>query len=140
MPRETAAGGVVSRDGKLLLVRVTNLSGEKVWTFPKGHCEKGEKAQQTALREVEEETGWRCSVRRPLMKARYFFLRQGRPVHKTVDWFWMKADKKTGRPDAGEILSSRWVDTKRAIKLLSYPSDFKLIDSWRAVEEKYGQD
>jgi len=49
---ERAAGGIVERGGKVLLVRVTNLQGEVKWTFPKGHLEKGEKPLAAALREV----------------------------------------------------------------------------------------
>src|SRR5262245_15163023 len=60
--QEVSAGGIVQRDGELLLVKVKNLKGQVVWTFPKGHIEKGETLEQTAEREVLEETGWRCQV------------------------------------------------------------------------------
>ena len=55
MPRlktEVSAGGLVLKRDllKILMVRVKNLKGEKVWTFPKGHLEKGETARQAALK------------------------------------------------------------------------------------------
>ena len=125
--KEYAAGGVVGRGGKVLLVRVTNLQGETVWTFPKGHLEKGETWLKAALREVEEETGWKCRNAGALAALSYRFNRNGRPVFKRVRWYRMEPVEKTGRPDEAEILKTRWVPAAKAAKLLSYPSDRRLI-------------
>lgn len=125
--REYAAGGVVGRGGKVLLVRVTNLLGEVVWTFPKGHVEGRETPLRAALREVEEETGWRCRNAGPLALVTYRFKRNGRPVFKQVRWYRMEPVEKTGLPDAAEIMSVKWVEARRAASLLRYPSDLRLI-------------
>ncbi len=127
MQKEFSAGGVVVKDGKLALVQVTNLKGEKVWTFPKGHIEPGESAAQAALREVEEETGWRCKALKPLTTARYRFTRQGVPVSKRVEWFLMEPVEKTGDPDALEVLACRWATAQAARKLVRYPTDLELL-------------
>ena len=127
MDKEISAGGVVSREGKLLLVKVCNLNGEVVWTFPKGHLDKGETALEAALREVEEETGWKCRSLGPLTTVGYKFSRQGRPVDKKVKWFKMEPVEKTGKPDAAEIIESEWVAARAAKKRLSYPSDLKVL-------------
>lgn len=124
--KEIAAGGVILRDDKTLLVKVTNLQGEVKWSFPKGHLEGKEKPLDAALREVEEETGWRCESLGKLAEVRYFFTRNGRPVDKRVIWYRMKPLKKVGRPDAVEIMSTRWVALSSLPKYLSYPSDLKL--------------
>lgn len=124
--KEFAAGGVVLREGKALLVKVTNLKGEVKWTFPKGHLEGKESALEAALREVEEETGWRCESEGPLTEVRYFFTRNGRPVDKRVSWFRMRPVKKVGRPDAIEIMGTRWVPLDGLERLLSYKSDLEL--------------
>jgi 8-oxo-dGTP pyrophosphatase MutT (NUDIX family) len=124
---EHAAGGIVERRGKLLLVQVTNLAGEVKWTFPKGHLEKGEKPLEAALREVEEETGWRCEAAGALPDVEYWFNRNGRPVHKRVSWYRMKPIKKTGKPDALEIMKTRWVPLESGAKYLSYPGDLKIL-------------
>lgn len=131
MDKEFSAGGVVSRDDELLLVEVTNLKGERVWTFPKGHPEKGETPEQTALREVREETGWSCEICCELMIAAYKFSRQGRLVDKKVQWFWMKPKKKVGEPDAVEVREAKWVSSDEAFELLKYPSDLELIACWK---------
>lgn len=124
---EYAAGGIVERRGRLLLVQVTNLAGEVKWTFPKGHLEKGEKPLDAALREVEEETGWRCEASGRLPDVEYCFNRNGRPVHKRVSWYRMKPLKKTGKPDAVEIMKTRWVPAESGEKYLSYPGDLKIL-------------
>ena len=125
---EYSAGGVVFQEGKVLLIQVQNLKGEKIWTFPKGHIEKGERAREAALREVEEETGYRCQILKPLNTARYRFYRQKEMVNKRVEWFLMKVGWKTSDHDATEILSTRWVSLRNAPKLLRYPSDLKLLE------------
>jgi 8-oxo-dGTP diphosphatase len=130
MDKEYSAGGVVGRDGKLLLVKVTNLAGEKVWTFPKGHLDEGETPLAAALREVEEETGWRCRSLGPLTTVAYKFSRQGRPVAKKVKWYRMEPVEKVGKPDAAEIDDTKWVAEKSAGKWLKYPTDFKLLELW----------
>lgn len=125
--KEFAAGGIVGRAGKVLLVEVENLKGEIVWTFPKGHLEKGETWAAAALREVEEETGWKCRSLGLLSNVTYWFQRKGRLVFKRVRWYKMAPVKKTGKPDADEIRKTKWIDAKKAGKLLSYQSDDRVL-------------
>jgi ADP-ribose pyrophosphatase YjhB (NUDIX family) len=125
--KEYAAGGIVERNGKVLLVKVANLEGKVVWTFPKGHLEKKETPLKAALREVEEETGWKCRSVGPLALVRYRFNRNGRPVAKKVRWYRMEPVEKTGRPDEVEIMKTKWVSPDKAAKILSYPSDLKIL-------------
>src|SRR5688572_16168742 len=98
--KDFSCGGVVldANKQKLLLVQVENLSGAHVWTFPKGHPEKGESDEQAALREVYEETGWECRINGPLDDISYFFVKDQIRFHKLVRWFTMEAIKETGKP------------------------------------------
>jgi 8-oxo-dGTP diphosphatase len=125
--KEFAAGGIVGHDGKVLLVQVKNLEEKIVWTFPKGHLEKGETWLKAALREVEEETGWKCRSSGPLSSVSYRFKRAGKPVFKKVKWYRMERIERTGKPDADEIRRTMWVTASRAAKKLTYPSDLRLI-------------
>jgi ADP-ribose pyrophosphatase YjhB (NUDIX family) len=125
--QEFSAGGVVGRGGKVLLVEVQNLEGEVVWTFPKGHLEKGETWLAAALREVEEETGWKCRDLGLLSNVTYWFRRKGKRVFKRVRWYRMEPVRKTGKPDADEIRRTRWVDAEKAAELLAYPSDARAL-------------
>lgn len=130
---ERSAGGLVfkgpKRSAKLLMVRVRNLLGEIVWTFPKGHLEKGETDAQAAVREVLEETGWDCGIEsEPFEKVLYWFKRGPLLVKKEVVWFLMRPVKKTGRMDPDEILQVKWVTPAEARKKATYPSDKKLLE------------
>jgi 8-oxo-dGTP pyrophosphatase MutT (NUDIX family) len=146
---ETAAGGLVVKDGRALLIRM-RLSGEPktevpgygrnprplrrgdaVWSFPKGHLERGETPKDAAVREVYEETGWVCEVRKRFSEVRYSFFRKGRPTRKRVVWYLMSPVRRTGRPDGGEILACRWVSLERAGALLRYPADLRMLERLR---------
>ncbi|MBI3563977.1 MAG: NUDIX domain-containing protein [Elusimicrobia bacterium] len=129
--KEHAAGGIVGRGGKVLLVKVRDLEGKVLWTFPKGHLEKGERWIDAALREVEEETGWRCRSLGRLAEVRYRFERKGKPTAKRVVWYRMAPVARTGKPDADEIRAVKWVPAASAEKSLSYPSDLRLIARYR---------
>ncbi len=129
--KERAAGGVVGRGGKVLLVKVRNLEGKVLWTFPKGHLEKGESWLTAALREVEEETGWKCRNLGRFAEVRYGFERKGRAVAKRVVWYRMTPVVKTGKPDADEIRGTKWVAASKAAQSLRYPSDLRLLERYR---------
>ena len=136
---EYSAGGVVTRDGKVLLVKVENLKGEEVWTFPKGHLDPGESPRQAALREVLEETGYACAVVAPLTLVRYMFRREGRLVRKRVRWYRMEPVKKAGVPDATEVRAVRWMGPIEAGAKLRYPGDKRLLTLMQERLEAHGR-
>ncbi|HNV26526.1 MAG TPA: NUDIX domain-containing protein, partial [Nitrospira sp.] len=82
-----SAGGVVLRSQDVLLIRVSDMKGRPVWSFPKGRLDAGETAAQAAVREVREETGWSCRIDADLSMTEYWFQREGRRFRKTVVWF-----------------------------------------------------
>lgn len=133
--KEFSCGGVVFYKGKVLVVRMKNLKGKKIWTFPKGHIEPHEKRRETAIREVKEETGYDCGILKPLFKVRYGFKRKNVPVRKCVQWYLMKKGIKMGRPNKREIFSTRWVSLDAARKMLIYPGDHKLLAAVRKAIE-----
>jgi mutator protein MutT len=124
---EFSAGGIVREKDRLLMVKVENLEGKVVWTFPKGHIEKGETSKDAAVREVEEETGYKCEIVKPFEKVQYWFRRGSILVKKTVTWFLMKPVNKTGTHDTEEIIETEWVSLEETRKRATYKSDLKLL-------------
>lgn len=123
---EYSAGGLVARDGDILVIRTRDLKGRSVWTFPKGRVDKGETSGQAALREVEEETGWRCRIEAELPRSQYWFQREGRRVKKTVRWFRMSPIEHVGQPDS-EVDEVAWLPVQEAQDRLTYRSDRDLL-------------
>ncbi|WP_034383656.1 NUDIX hydrolase [Deinococcus sp. YIM 77859] len=115
------AGGVVfDGDGQVLLVRYR--SG--AWAFPKGHLEPGETLEQTAVREVREETGIRATVVRPLFETRYT---NDRGEARVIHWFVMQA--APGAPTTLEdtFPEGGFYPVDVAARMLTYPEDQQLL-------------
>ena len=126
---EVSAGGLVlDADGHVLLIRARDLRARPVWTLPKGTLGPGETSEEAALREVREETGWRCELVRPLEPVTYWFQRDGRRVRKTVSWFLMRPVEKAGDHDH-EVDEVAWTDRAEALARLRYESDRRLVET-----------
>ena len=130
--REFSAGGVLVEGGRVLLIRTKNLKGESVWTFPKGLVRPGESPREAALREVYEETGYEAEITAPLGEVEYWFVRDGRRVHKRVAWFLMRPVRRAKDPD-WEVEEVAWVPLEEARGLLRYRLDRELLSR---VEER----
>jgi 8-oxo-dGTP diphosphatase len=114
--RVEAAGGVVVRDGEVLLVHRPRYDD---WTFPKGKLDPDEAFEDAALREVEEETGVRCSLGRELPSSEYEV--DGRP--KLVRYWLMTPSGETAFEPNDETDDVRWVTPDEARRMLSYDRD-----------------
>lgn len=124
---ELSAGGlVVDAEGRVLLIRARDLRGRPVWTLPKGTLAPGETAEQAALREVREETGYDCAVVRPLEAVTYWFQRHGQRIKKTVRWYLMRPLAKGGEHDH-EVDEVAWAAPADAVHRLRYDSDRRLV-------------
>jgi 8-oxo-dGTP diphosphatase len=122
-----AAGGVVCRPGPagLVEIAVIHRPSQDDWSLPKGKLEPGETAEQAALREVEEETGLRARIVRPLGCTEYVD-RRGRD--KTVCYWVMNAEGGRFTPN-DEVDQLRWLTVEEALDLLTYPGDKALLAS-----------
>jgi 8-oxo-dGTP pyrophosphatase MutT (NUDIX family) len=112
--------------GQVLLIRARDLRNRAVWTLPKGALLAGETGTDAALREVREETGYRCEVVRELEVVTYWFQRDGRRIRKTVRWFLMRPLEKVGEHDH-EVDEVAWADPREALARLRYDSDRRLV-------------
>ena len=127
----TSAGGIVVRhvDGSAELV-VGKRKRERdgvTWTLPKGTPNQGETTEETALREVREESGLEVRIIRPFDSIEYTF-QQGRTrIHKTVHYFLMV-------PTGGDLVRHdhefdevRWIPFAEAGALLSFETERALV-------------
>ena len=115
-----AAGGLVRRDGAVLLVHRPRYDD---WTFPKGKAEDGESDEECALREVWEETGLNCTLGDEIASTDYVDSR-GRP--KRVRWWLMNPVGGNFEP-TDEVDEIRWLEPVEAARLLSYERDLVLL-------------
>jgi 8-oxo-dGTP pyrophosphatase MutT (NUDIX family) len=124
--RETSFGGVVLRGDEVLVI--TPIGRRRVTGLPKGGPQAGESGEQTATREVREETGVNASVREPLGDVNYWYRRGGRRVYKTVHFFLF--DYVSGSTDDHdhEVEEARWMPLADALTTLSYPGERALIE------------
>ena len=120
-----AAGGLVVREGanggEILIVHRPAYGD---WSFPKGKLEAGEREEEAAVREVEEETGLRCRIDRELATTRYRDAR-GRP--KTVR-YWLMTPVGGRLAAANEIDDARFLPLAEADGLLTYERDRELLE------------
>jgi len=124
---EFSAGGLVLDERRrVLLIRARDLRCQPVWTLPKGALAPGETSAEAALREVREETGYRCELERELAPVTYWFRRDGRQIKKTVRWFLMRPLEKVGEHDH-EVDEVLWTDKDDALARLRYDSDRRLV-------------
>lgn len=118
-----AAGGVVLRkDGKFLIMK-----RDGIWDLPKGKFEKGESAEEAALREVNEETGLKnLVIKNPILSTFHTYQITEDMLLKKTKWFEMYYDgKNEATPESAEgITEIRWVEPGKTdfIRSNTYPS------------------
>jgi 8-oxo-dGTP diphosphatase len=118
-----AAGGIVLRDGLVLVVHRPQYHD---WSLPKGKLEEGESWEEGALREVEEETGLRCTLGAPAGTTRYV---DSRGRNKEVRYFRMTSDgQATAQNEVDEV---RWLPLEEAAELMTYARDRDLLNALR---------
>jgi 8-oxo-dGTP pyrophosphatase MutT (NUDIX family) len=104
-----------------------------VWALPKGNLDPGERAEETALREVREETGVEGRLVEKLGDVRYVYTRRGGVrVFKVVSFYLLEA----GRGRLGdieermrvEVAEARWLPLEEAPRLLAYGGEREMAE------------
>jgi 8-oxo-dGTP pyrophosphatase MutT (NUDIX family) len=122
---ETSYGGVVVRGDDVLVI--TPAGKRRVTGLPKGGPNPGESSEETATREVREETGVTATVREPLGDVTYWYRRGGRRVFKTVHFFLCDYVSGSTEDHDHEVEDARWIPLTSARKVLSYSGERVLI-------------
>jgi 8-oxo-dGTP pyrophosphatase MutT (NUDIX family) len=140
MEREFSAGGVLVKRVRGRPVMAAIRPGGKpegVWALPKGNLDPGERPEQTAVREVFEETGVHGRVVEKLGDVKYTYTRRGGVrVFKIVSFYLLRA----GRGRLGEIeermrvevAEARWLPLDEAPRLLAYGGEREMVEKARA--------
>ncbi len=114
---------------RLFLLVIRQYQGGPV-SFPKGHVEEGETEQQTAEREVYEETGVRISISYSFRETIKYNPTRG--VEKDVVYFLAYTTHRELRARKGEIAETFWIDVRRANSILEHENDRYVLS--RALE------
>jgi 8-oxo-dGTP pyrophosphatase MutT (NUDIX family) len=108
---------------------VTAKRNPKRWIFPKGHIEKGESAEDAALREAREEAGVLVKSIGPAGSLEYHFLGAG----FRVEYFLAVLQREAGPPEKGR--SRRWCSLDEALERLRFKNTRKLLrKAWKTLE------
>ena len=132
---ESSCGAVVFRheDDKIKYLLIRNRRSAH-WGFPKGHIEPGESDEETAIREVLEETGLRIEILPGfVMKSNYTI--QGK-IEKSVSIFLANTIDTDYTLQVEEIEECGWFDFDSALKTLNYENDKLILNEAKAFLTK----
>lgn len=101
--------------------------GRLLWSLPKGHIETGETPEATAVREVAEETGITGRVVARLGTIDFWFVANGRRIHKTVHHFLLRAESGELSDADVEVAAVAWVPLGELATKLAYDDERKLV-------------
>ena len=123
---EKSCGGIVffrnKASTRILLVKNNN---GRYWSFPKGHIEIGETEEQTAAREIKEETSLDVEIKDGFREVSDYC--PFGKIHKRVVFFLAQAFTDNVNVQEEEIAEYIWVDIQQARKLCTYDNDLRII-------------
>jgi 8-oxo-dGTP pyrophosphatase MutT (NUDIX family) len=134
---ETSAGGLVvdgiDHHARAALIGRLDRRGRLRWSLPKGHVEAGETNEDAAVREVAEETGITGRVVAPLGTIDFWFVADGRRVHKTVHHFLLLASGGELSDEDIEVEEVEWVPLGQLAERLAYDDERRLMEQVPAL-------
>lgn len=125
---ESSCGAVVFRDikGEVKYLLIKNRRSAH-WGFPKGHIEQGETLEQTALREVLEETGLHINIIDGFSCVSKYKIRD--KIDKTVTIFVGTTSDTSTVIQREEIEDFIWLTYDKAMNLLKFENDKNILES-----------
>jgi len=128
MPIEKSAGAVVFRRENKKIYYLLIQYGLGHWDFPRGLIEKGESLQETARREIKEETGIRDLEFLPEFKEtiKYFFQFKGKRILKFATYFLAKTESSEVKI-SWEHKDFKWLPYEQAIEQLTFKNSKEIF-------------
>lgn len=119
MKKEKSCGAVVftKKNNKTLFLLIQHKKGDH-WDFPKGHVEKGETERQTALREINEETGLEVTLLEGFRSVIKYS--PAKNIEKTVVFFLAHSTSRKVTIQAEEIKAHEWLPYEKAMESLTF--------------------
>ena len=134
--RLVSAGGVVYRRvaGKIETALCGRMAPRR-WSLPKGTPDVGESLEETALREVREETGLEVAIEAPIGNINYWFVAPRNRVqcNKTVHFYLMAHQGGSTDQHDPEFDEVRWFSSEDALKSLVHPNEAKVLEKALAM-------
>ena len=139
--RAVSSGGVVfKKEGDKAYVVLVGVErkGKLVWALPKGLVEEGEKPEETAQREVREESGVNGILVDKLGDVSYWYVdkEEGVKYHKVVHFYLFKYTNGSPEDHDWEIKEARWFPIDEAIKVMEYPSEREILEKAKEMIER----
>jgi 8-oxo-dGTP pyrophosphatase MutT (NUDIX family) len=143
MKREFSAGGVLVRRlrGRWVFAAIRPGGREPgLWALPKGQIGGDERPEETALREVAEETGVEARVVGKLGDVRYVYTWGGERIFKVVSFYLLRYSRgRLGElppATAFEVADVRWLPLEEGPQLLAYKGEREMAE--RAIASVQG--
>lgn len=132
MKQEKSCGAIcyLYKNGQPLILVIRHRYGRH-WAFPKGHVEEGETEEQTAVREVQEETGAHIAIRPGYREVTRYSPARG--VMKDVVLFAARITGGVLRPHPQEVREVKLLSFDEAMHRLTYPADRILLEKAKKI-------
>ena len=129
-----SAGGVVYRfRNDTTEIAVCGRRSPRIWGLPKGKPEEGETLEETALREVAEETGLKVRTEAHIDSIQYWFVAAGVRYHKTTHFYLMSVTGGDTSLHDCEYDLVEWVPAWQALKILTHENEARIVEKGLAM-------
>ena len=134
--RLESSGGVVCRTGETgPEIILCGRNCPQIWVLPKGTPDPGETREQTAVREVVEETGLQVEREDYIGSIDYWFVRPSDRVrcHKTVHYYLMRPTGGHESLHDHEFDQVQWFPAEQALQALTYENEVHVVEKGLAL-------